>query len=186
MRSVTVERVRLETARLWLEPISGAHVEALHQAVIESRPELLPWMPWAREPSLEGGRQAAVRSEDAWREDREFHFVAVERSSGAVLGVVGLNREGDSAAELHYWMRSDHTGVGLATEAGRALIEWAPAALGVRRLTLWAGRDNLASRRVATKLDFVHVGPLGWQPEGGLETFVAESYELDLSSLLPG
>jgi RimJ/RimL family protein N-acetyltransferase len=177
---MTVQRAPLETPRLELEPVSTAHAEALHQAVIDSRPELLPWMPWAREPTLEASHEAAARSEGAWLDDREFHFVVVERGTGAVLGVAGLNREGESAAELHYWIRSDHTGLGLATEAGRALIDWAPAALGAQRLTLWAGRENQASRRVAEKLGFVHVGPLDWRPEGGLGTFAAESYELDL------
>lgn len=177
---MTVQRAALETDRLRLEPVSTAHAEALHQAVIDSRPELLPWMPWAREPTLEGGREAAARSEGAWRDDREFHFVMVERSTDEVLGVAGLNREGESAAELHYWMRSDHTGMGLATEAGRALIEWAPAALGVNRLTLWAGQENHASLRVAKKLGFVHLGPLDWRPDGGLGQFDAESYELDV------
>jgi RimJ/RimL family protein N-acetyltransferase len=175
-----VLRVRLETERLWFEPVSAGHAEALHQAVIDSRPELLPWMPWARAPNLEGGREAAARSEAAWRDGREFHFVVVERSTDEVLGVAGLNRKGESAAELHYWIRSDHTGAGFATEAGRALIEWAPAALGVSRLTLWAGRENHASRRVADKLGFAHIGPLRWRPQGGLGQFDAESYELDL------
>jgi RimJ/RimL family protein N-acetyltransferase len=92
-----------------------------------------------------------------------------------------LNRDGDGSAELHYWIRSDHSGQGLTTEAGKELIAWAPRALGVSRLTLWAGRDNVASRRVATKLGFVHVGPLDWQPEGGLSPFDAESYVLNLS-----
>lgn len=182
---MTVGRVSLETERLRLEPVSTAHVEALHRAVVESRAELMPWMPWAREPTVDGGREAAARSEGAWRDDREFHFVMVLRSSGEVLGVAGLNREGESAAELHYWMRSDHTGQGLTTEACQALISWAAAALGVRRLTLWAGRDNHASRRVAAKLGFVHLGPLGWRPEGGLGAFEAESYELDLASTRP-
>lgn len=182
--SVTVGRASLETERLRLEPVSGVHVEALHQAVVDSRPELLPWMPWARAPTLEGGRETAARSETEWQDGHAFHFAMVERAAGAVLGVVGLNREGAAAAELHYWIRSDHTGKGLATEAGRALIEWAPMALGVNRLTLWAGRDNHSSRRVATKLGFAYVGPLGWRPEGGLGTFEAESYELVLRSHL--
>jgi len=177
---VTMERASLETGRLRLEPLSAAHAEGLHQAVMDSRPELLPWMPWARGPTLEGAREAASRSEGAWRDDREFHFVVVERGSGTVVGVAGLNREGETAAELHYWIRSSRTGQGLATEAGRALIEWAASVLGVRRLTLWAGRENHASRRVAEKLGFVHAGPLDWRPEGGFGTFEAESYELDL------
>src|SRR6266853_1705436 len=51
---VMVPLVPLETERLRLEPVSGGHAEALHQAVIDSRPELLQWMPWARSPNVEG------------------------------------------------------------------------------------------------------------------------------------
>jgi RimJ/RimL family protein N-acetyltransferase len=99
-----------------------------------------------------------------------------------VLGVAGLDREGDDAAWLHYWIRSDHAGRGLTTEACHALIRWSRDDLALARLSLWAGRDNHASRRVAEKLGFVHVGPLSWRPEGGLGDFPAESYELRLSS----
>jgi RimJ/RimL family protein N-acetyltransferase len=177
---MTVARKVLKTERLDLEPVRAAHAESLFQAVIDSRPELLPWMPWAREPVLAGTRFQADRSERIWREGAEFHFCLVERGTRQVLGVAGLNRDGAGSAELHYWIRSDHAGQGLTTEACRALVEWAPRALGVRRLTLWAGRDNTASRRVATKLGFAHIGPLDWQPDGGLGTFDAESYELRL------
>lgn len=45
-------------------------------------------------------------------------------------------------------------------------------------MTLWAGRDNAASRRIAEKLGFTHIGPLGWRPQGGAGHFDAESYEL--------
>lgn len=43
-----------------------------------------------------------------------------------------------------------------------------------------AGRENQASRRVAKKLGFEHLGPLDWRPEGGEGDFDAESYELPL------
>ena len=115
-----------------------------------------------------------------WLEDRAFHFALVERETGEVLGVAGLNREKPDAAELHYWTRSDHAGRGLTTEACRELIDWARAFVHLRRLTLWAGTENLASRRVAEKLGFKHLGPLAWRPEGGLGEFAAESYELPL------
>jgi ribosomal-protein-serine acetyltransferase len=170
----------LATERLLLEPVSDAHAESLLQAVVDSREELLPWMPWAREPSLEGTRRQIERSGSAWIEDSEFHFCLVEQTTRQVLGVAGLNRDRDGSAELHYWIRSDRSGRGLTTEASRALIAWAPRALGLHRLTLWAGRDNAPSRRVASKLGFVHVGPLDWKPEGGFGTFDAESYVLDL------
>ena len=155
--------------------MTAAHAEGLYDAVVASRAELLPWMPWAREPKLDVDL-------DMSRDERALHFAMVERESGIVLGIAGLNREGADEAELHYWIRTDHTGRGLTTEACRALVAWARDELRLARLTLWAGRDNLASRRVAEKLGFVHIGPLGWRPEGGLGDFDAESYELRFSS----
>jgi RimJ/RimL family protein N-acetyltransferase len=138
-------------------------------------------MPWARTPTLEGTLAMAERDERAWQDDHVYQFVLVDKASGEVLGVAGLNREGDDAAELHYWIRSDRAGRGLTTEACRALIDWAREELQVDRLTLWAGRENHASRRVAEKVGFTHLGPLSWRPEGGLGDFDAESYELELS-----
>ena len=126
-------------------------------------------------------RMAAL-DEQAWHDDRVFHFAVVDRATRLALGVAGLNRAGRDSAELHYWIRTDHAGRGLTTEACRALVAWARDELGLARLTLWAGRDNLASRRVAEKLGFRHVGPLGRRPEGGMGDFPAESYELDFSA----
>ena len=176
-----VSREVLKTERLDLEPVSPAHAESLFQAVIDSQAELLPWMPWAREPTLAGTRTQTESSGRKWSEGGEFHFCLVDRHGRHVLGVAGLNRDGPTSSELHYWVRSDHSGRGLTTEACRALIDWAPRALGVKRITLWAGRNNAASRRVAEKLGFVHVGPLDWRPDGGLGEFDAESYELQVS-----
>jgi RimJ/RimL family protein N-acetyltransferase len=172
----------LKTERLDLEPVSAAHAESLFQAVFDSRPELLPWMPWAREPSLQGTQTQIDSSGTAWRQDEGFHFCLLERDIRQVLGVAGLDRDGAGSAELHYWIRSDHSGHGLTTEACRALVDWARRTLRLRRLSLWAGRENAASRRVAVKLGFVHIGPLDWRPDGGLGAFDAESYELGLGS----
>ena len=99
--------------------------------------------------------------------------------------MAGLKREGPGVAELHYWIGSDHAGRGLTTEACKTLVEWARDELRLDRLTLWAGTENAASRRVAAKLGFVHVGPLAWRPDGGLGDFAAESYELELSPSRP-
>ncbi|SRR6266852_2549183 len=174
---MAVERVRLKTERLILQPIAPSHSKAIFAAVVASRQELLPWMPWAKEPTLAGTREAAAGSRRDWRAGARFRFAVVERATNMVLGVVGLDREGHDSADLAYWIRSDHAGRGLTTEACRTLIDWGTDTLGLSRVTLWAGRDNHASRRVAVKLGFAHVGPLDWQPEGGLGNFRAEMYE---------
>jgi hypothetical protein len=33
---------------------------------------------------------------------------------------------------------------------------------------------------VAVKLGFAHIGQLDWEPDGGLGTFAAESYEMKI------
>lgn len=168
----------LETDRLILEPVTVAHAEGIYEAVASSRKELLPWMPWAVDPTPDGSRAQAAQSEASWQTGTNYHFAIVERETGTVLGIAGFSMTGADAPELHYWMRTDHTRRGLTTEAGRALIEWASRELHVHRIVLWAGRENVASRRVADKLGFVHLGPLDWRPEGGEGRFDAESYEL--------
>lgn len=160
----------IKTERLILEPIEQRHAEGILAATVASRPELLPWMPWAKAPTIEGVREMTAEGENS--------VVIVERESGDVIGVAGLNRNEDGSFELHYWIRSDRAGRGLATEASQALLDWGRTSLGATRFTLWAGRENKASRRVAEKLGFVHIGPLDWRPEGGLGQFDAESYEL--------
>jgi RimJ/RimL family protein N-acetyltransferase len=177
---MAIERVPLETERLLLEPIGLAHAEGLFEATVASRPELLPWMPWAREPTLDGARVEAAKGSNDWSDGSRFPFSMVDRNTGMVLGVVGLNREDNRTVELSYWIRSDHAGRGLTTEACLAVIEWAERELHVTRFTLWAGRDNHASRRVAVKLGFAHIGQLDWEPDGGLGTFAAESYEMKI------
>jgi ribosomal-protein-serine acetyltransferase len=156
------------------------HAQGIFEAIVASQRELLPWMPWAREPSVEAARLETANSARDWEADKRFHFAAIERDSGLVLGVMGFARESDEVAELSYWIRTDHAGRGLTTEACLALIDWARGALRLQRVTLWAGRENKASRRVADKLGMSHLGPLDWQPEGGHCTFPAERYELQL------
>jgi ribosomal-protein-serine acetyltransferase len=170
----------VETQHLLLEPVRPDHAQGIFEAIVASRSALLPWMPWAREPSLEGAREETANSARDWEANKRFHFAAIDRVSGTALGVMGFARESDEAAELSYWIRTDHASRGLTTEACLALIDWARDSLGLRRLTLWAGRENKASRRVAEKLNFSHLGPLDWQPEGGNGTFPAERYELRL------
>ncbi len=176
-------RTPLITLRLRLEPVTAEHAEGLYQAALASRAELLPWMPWAVDITLDGNRRYAVDAERAWQAGEEFHFAVLEED--LVLGVVGLNRNRNGSAELHYWTRSDRTGRGYTTEAGERIIRWGIEELGVKFLTLWAGVENRASRRVAEKLGFRDVGLLPEAMKGGLGVFPAEGYERSANDVKP-
>ena len=167
-------RSPLVTRRLRLEPVAARHAEGLYQAARASRAELLPWMPWAIDITLQGNQHYAADAERSWEAGEEFHFAVLE--DALVLGVMGLNRDPEGSAELHYWIRSDRAGHGYTTEAGECILRWGVEQLGVKSFTLWAGVENLASRRVAEKLGFRDVGPLPEPMHGGLGTFLARGY----------
>jgi ribosomal-protein-serine acetyltransferase len=168
-------RTPLITRRLRLEPVAARHAGGLYQAGRASRAELLPWMPWATDITLEGNQHYAADAERWWEAGEEFHFAVLE--DALVLGVMGLNRNPDGSAELHYWIRSDRTGRGYTTEAGECILRWGVEALGLESFTLWAGVENRASRRVAEKLGFRDTGPLPDLMDGGLGSFRAQAYE---------
>ena len=57
-------RAALETSRLRLEPVAAAHALGLYQAALASRAQLLPWMPWARDITLEGIEYMIMREDE--------------------------------------------------------------------------------------------------------------------------
>lgn len=169
-----VPRTPIATARLRLEPIGPEHGEGLYEAARRSRRELLPWMPWAEDPLAQHFGRAAAEP-GTWVRGARYPFAIL--LEGRVVGVVVLSREGQGEWQLAYWVSTDVAGAGIATEASAAVLDWATEHLYVKRFTLWAGRDNAPSRRVAEKLGFRHLGPLPEPKEGGLGPFPAELYE---------
>ena len=63
-------------------------------------------------------------------------------------------------ASTGYWLAAHARGRGIATRAVRLLARWAFADLGIERLQLTCGPDNVASQRVAERAGFTREGVL--------------------------
>jgi ribosomal-protein-serine acetyltransferase len=172
-------RAPIHTARLILEPVSHAHDDDLLQASLASRPELLPWMPWAVDLTMEAqSAYVDARGIPGWDQGSPA-FAITEH--GVAIGVIGLDREHDDEYEIHYWLQTDSTGRGYVTEAAQALIAWARDALGARRIILNAGMENRRSLAVAERLGFTRDGELeGGMTGGSVAIFPAYTHHLDL------
>ncbi|HET7035274.1 MAG TPA: GNAT family N-acetyltransferase [Thermomicrobiaceae bacterium] len=82
-------------------------------------------------------------------------FSVLLNESGLLIGDCGLTRmelNGASEVELGYDLRSDYWNQGLATEAARAVRDYAFAVLLLPRLVSLVRQGNRASRRVAEKV----------------------------------
>jgi len=88
--------------------------------------------------------------------DREIVFLITARAG--VIGCCGIEQRDGEEAEIGYWLGVPFWGQGYATEAARAVIDYAFGELG--RVTLQAGArvSNGASRRVLEKCGFQWTG----------------------------
>jgi RimJ/RimL family protein N-acetyltransferase len=100
-------------------------------------------------------------------EDAEQFIAAVNRQDGevaflitlddALIGGCGVAQSG-SGPELGYWVGVPFWGQGFATEAARAVIDYAFGVLGHEELEAGARVSNPASRRVLEKCGFQWTG----------------------------
>jgi RimJ/RimL family protein N-acetyltransferase len=78
------------------------------------------------------------------------------RETGEAVGLVGLNGGPlFPEIELGWQLNEGHEGRGYATEAARALLDWAFATLPLQSLVSYTDPDNLASQAVARRLGAV-------------------------------
>jgi RimJ/RimL family protein N-acetyltransferase len=151
----------LETERLKLVATRTGVGAATNAAVTESHEALRSWMPWARTvPTLEESEQHCREMHAKWYARQVLDFCFVRKSDAVLVGKGGLHTiDWDVPKfEIGYWTRSSCVGQGIATEATLALVEFARAVLGARRIEITCDARNTASRRVAEKSGFVLEG----------------------------
>jgi [ribosomal protein S5]-alanine N-acetyltransferase len=104
-------------------------------------------------PAGAGAEWIASRA-DAW--DQREHLtlaICLRTAPQETLGTISLRlTEAQRQAELGYWLGVPYWGQGYATEAGRALIAFGFAELGLHRIQARHFQRNQASGRVMQKL----------------------------------
>ena len=90
----------------------------------------------------------------------------VQRETGRIIGWCGLDQRDASKAHpvLFYLLQAAHWGQGLATEAARAVLDYAFGELALPRVDAAAAAENAASVRVLEKIGMPR---LGHDEEGG-------------------
>jgi len=87
----------------------------------------------------------------------ETVFLITERDT-TVLGACGVAEQPAAPPEIGYWLAVPFWGRGYATEAARAMVDYAFEHLGYELLHAGARVTNAASRRVLEKCGFQWIG----------------------------
>ena len=144
----------IDTGRLVLRRFTLDDLPAFYQLC--SRPEIIRYAQSTPVASLEKAREfmhaAPFRDYATYGYGR---FACVWKESGEVIGFSGLKYVPEIAdTELGYRFFPEFWGLGLATEAGRASIDFARSDLGLKRLVALVHPENVASASVLAKLGF--------------------------------
>jgi RimJ/RimL family protein N-acetyltransferase len=167
------------TERLLLRPGWTQDAPALFEAIAdETIVRNLASAPW---PYMPADAEAFLATD---RDPAEPAMLIFRRTAGApqLVGTIGFGRRPDGELEFGYWIARRFWGLGFATEAGRAVIDFARDSLRIRRLNAGHFLDNPASGRVLEKLGFRPTGRVERRYSAGRrEAAPSRLFELDLS-----
>lgn len=127
----------------------------LVEAVTESLPELIQWMPWARfEPQSVLQREALIiQWNKDWEEKKDFPFGIFRREQ--LVGCTGFHlRHSDGQLEIGYWVRTSCTGQGIATQATRTLTNAAFELPEIHDVLIAHDVGNIRSEIIPKRLGF--------------------------------
>ncbi|NOJ24179.1 GNAT family N-acetyltransferase [Vibrio coralliilyticus] len=148
----------METTRIVLTPPSKKYTRAMWRVITKSQPELSTFLPWVTESltlqALESNVQIAI--DNYLQFTGEFWFNIVEKKTQSFIGVVGFTIRDPAVPyfELGYWLDSDKTGQGFASEAVALVERYAFEERNAQRLEIKMAGTNQQSRAVAERCGF--------------------------------
>ncbi|MEU8227751.1 GNAT family N-acetyltransferase [Kribbella sp. NPDC048915] len=195
LRNLVAQVVRTRfTERLQLEPLTGPNGVVPGHAADLQRTFSDPWVAqWYDQTlSAEQAAEQVAQHNENWERDGAGKWIAYDRRTGELAGRGGLSRlPADSSIaaslaalagpewaadrlELGWALLESARGRGLATEIGRAGLDYAFTTLGAQSVVAFTERSNTASQAVMHRL--------GMQPVGEIRT---EGWSADATAVIP-
>lgn len=148
----------IETGRLVLRAPALTDATAIFNSYARDAEAVryLTWQPHESIQETEGFLSDCIA---AWDGDARFPYIITLRESGEVIGMIELRIDGYKA-DVGYVLSRPHWGKGMATEALRALVDWALRQELIYRVWALCDVDNAASARVLEKVGMQREGVL--------------------------
>lgn len=154
--------MRLATERLVIRSTEEGDVEGLHR--IYSDPEAMRYIPGGAFDDMERVRRSIARSREREATSGMTLWAVADKDTGGFIGqcgVVPVDGKGPEI-ELAYHFGRPFWGRGYATEAARAVADYAFRELKLERLLGLTFPTNVPSQRVLEKAGFTYVRDAEW------------------------
>ena len=150
--------------RFMLRPFKRRDADEMAEAVAASQMELNEWLPWAHLGYSKSDAIGYIRdSLKSWREERAYDL-AIRRLDDPDRHIGNISvwfvSRSFKTGEIGYWVRTDETSHGVATEVAARALQIAFEDLKMHRVILRIAVGNRPSERVAEKLGFFREGIL--------------------------
>jgi ribosomal-protein-alanine N-acetyltransferase len=161
--------MRIDTERLVIRSIEEADAEGLHR--IFSDPEAMRFIPGGAFDDMARVHRSIARSREREQKTGLTLWAVADKATGEFMGQCGVvpvdgkgpvDAPGGTPIELVYHFARPFWGKGYATEAARAVAEYAFEALRLARLLGLTFPENRASQRVLEKADFTYTRDAEW------------------------
>jgi ribosomal-protein-serine acetyltransferase len=186
MNDIRLDRKKLELTdgKIMLRPYRESDSEESYRAIKESSAEISVWLPFAhKDYSLKENRDWVKQRPADWKKGTGYEFAIFDAKDGTMIGGCGINGidRANRRANLGYWVRTSHTGNGVATAATLLLAKWGFEVLKLTRIEILVAAGNERSLRVAEKV--------GARREGILRNRIVidgRAHDAVMHSLVPG
>ncbi|WP_319479243.1 GNAT family protein [uncultured Draconibacterium sp.] len=144
--------MQLNTKRLVLRPltINDKHSLLAYRSDAEAN-KYQGWIPKTLDDVeiFFGKLSAECNVPDTW-----FQLAVVEKNNNELIGDIGIHFIDEQQVEIGYTIAKQHQGLGFATEASKAVIDYLFGALKKHRITASIDPENIASVALLEKLGF--------------------------------
>ena len=149
------ETIELQRIRLRRPALSDA------EAIFEygSDPQVARYADWPIRTSVDQIVESLRGRSALWESGAEFYWVITLPPEDRAIGGISCCVVEDSV-EIGFLLNRRYWGNGLATDAARAIVEWALSVPSIRRVWATCDTENLASARVLEKAGLAREGTL--------------------------
>jgi RimJ/RimL family protein N-acetyltransferase len=144
----------IRSARLHLSRFTMADAEEVFECITPAIARFMRWEPPKSLNEYKAYREARLQANDPL----VFSFVVRRSDTMECLGIAGVDEADQPTPELGIWPKEAAHGHGYGTEAIKAVAEWATKTLAKESFLYPVAVENVASRRIAEKLNGEIVG----------------------------
>ena len=158
----------ITTERLVIRPIETDDCEAIHRYAGDPSIDMIMFLP---NETMEETKKFVEFAVSEWGKEEPEDMEFVILFNGEIIGGVNLEKCGeDRTYEIGWTIRKDQRGKGYATEAAKALTDYAFKVLNAEKVQAHCDSRNRASEKVMKKLGMTLVDDTGtrYYPKTGV------------------